>query len=163
MTEESLLHFKTLSLSHAQTMIQAIIDASNAAGHPGLAIAVVDVAGKLIAAARMDGKAARFMGAAQRKAYTAAVFERDTTGVAKFLTHKQAEGLSDWDDSSLTTLPGGNAVFFNKTLVGGLGVAGGFGELSDIHFADVGVAALGRGYHHSETWIGFGDAHNAAK
>ena len=148
-----MLDYKSIGLEEAQTAIAAIISAARSRGHPGLAIVVVDKAGDIIAAARMDGKAARFVKAAHRKAYTAAVFERDTSGVMKFWNGQQERGHrgpSDWNDPMLTTLPGGFVIMHGRDVTGGLGVAGGNSQMTDDAFAEVGVVALGAGFRHRE-------------
>lgn len=155
MPESTLLDYKTLSLDQARSMIDAVIHAAKAIDFPGVAVVVVDKAGDIIASVRMDSKAARFVKAAHRKAYTCAIFERDTSGVLKFWNTQQVDGHrgpADWNDSMLTTLPGGYAIYFGDHAVGGLGVAGGFGPMPDVKFADIGLAALGPGYRHSEDW-----------
>ena len=155
MSENKLLEYKTLSLSQARGMVDAVIFAAQKIDFPGVAVVVVDKAGDIIASARMDGKAGRFFKAAHRKAYTGAIFERDTSGVIKFWNEQQAKGHrgpTDWNDTMLTTLPGGYAVYYGAHVVGGLGVAGGFGDMPDAEFADIGIASLGPEYRHSEDW-----------
>ena len=76
-----MLDYKTLGLEEAQTVIAAVITHAKENNHQGVAVCVVDKGGEVIASARMDGRAARFTRAAHRKAYTGAIFERDTKGV----------------------------------------------------------------------------------
>src|SRR6266702_5865964 len=136
----------TLSLGEALRAVTAAIRAAEDVGSreprtwPGIAVTVVDKEGELIAGARMDGMAPRFFRAAHRKAYTAAVMERDTAGVMEFWNRQEAaghRGPHDWNDPMLTTLPGGYVVIEGGEVVGAIGVAGGGGEISDWQFADI--------------------------
>jgi uncharacterized protein GlcG (DUF336 family) len=148
---------KTLGLSEAQTVIDAVMAECKRVGHPALAICVVDKQAELIAFVRMDGRSQRFGKAAHRKAYSAAVFERDTEGIITFWARQEAEGHrgpNDWGDPMLTTLPGGYVVRYNGEIVGALSVAGGAsGDAdtppSDRYFAEIGVRSLGDGYTHT--------------
>ena len=147
--------YKTLSLEEATRAIEAVIKAARDANHQGIAAVVVDKAGDIIAAARMDGKAGRFFKAAHRKAYTAAIFERDTAGVKKFWNMQGEQGHrgpTDWNDPMLTTLPGGHCVLHGKLVVGGFAVAGGNQQISDEAFAEIGITALGPDFRHRVDW-----------
>jgi uncharacterized protein GlcG (DUF336 family) len=96
----------------------------------------------------------RYFRAAHRKAYTAAVMERDTSAVMEFWNGQQAAGMrgpSDWNDPMLTSLHGGICVTYKGEIVGGIGAAGGSGgeansPSSDWGIAEAGLAALGEGY-----------------
>ena len=150
-----MLDYKTLSLEEAQRAVDAVVKAAKDANHQGIAVVVVDKAGDVIAAARMDGKAGRFFKAAQRKAYTSAIFERDTAGVKKFWNQQGEQGHrgpNDWNDTMLTTLPGGFCVLSGKHVVGGLGVAGGNQQISDEAFAEIGMKGLGSEFRHRVDW-----------
>lgn len=154
-----MIELKTLSLSEATRAIEATTAAGLAAKSrpwPGIAIVVVDKYGQIIAAARMDGMAPRFFHAAHRKAYTAAVMERDTAGVIEFWNHQEQEGHRgphDWNDSMLTTLPGGFVVRYGSSIVGGIGVSGGtVSPYGDNDFAQIAVDALGEGFRHTPDW-----------
>ena len=122
-----MLDYKTLGLEEAQRVIDAVIAYAREIDHPGIAVCVVDKGGEIIALARMDGKAARFTRAAHRKAYTGAIFERDTKGVIKFWDGQAKQGHrgpTDWNDTMITTLPGGYVVCHGKDVVGGVGELG---------------------------------------
>jgi uncharacterized protein GlcG (DUF336 family) len=144
-----------LSLAEARRVIDAVIDHATANDHDGVAVYVVDKAGDIIASARMDRRSARFGKAAHRKAYTGAMFERDTAGVIKFWDEQERHGHRgphDWNDPMLTTLPGGLVVAFGDQVVGGIGVAGGNAHIGDMEFAKVAFDALGEGFHHYSDW-----------
>jgi uncharacterized protein GlcG (DUF336 family) len=149
------IELKTLSLEQAQRVIEAVLAKAKEIQHRGVAVCVVDKSSEIIACARMDKLHPRYGKAAHRKAYTAAVYERDTNGVIKFW-NEQAEhghrGPSDWNDSMLTTLPGGLCVLHGDEVLGGLAVAGGNKQFNDWQFAEVGIQALGPGYRHRIDW-----------
>ena len=148
----------TLDLSEALRVVETVLEAARSVPErtwPGVAVAVVDKEGELITGARMDGMAARFWRAAHRKAYTAAVMERDTSGVMEFWNRQQSQGHRgphDWNDPMLTTLPGGYVVKYGTRIVGGIGISGGSGDHDDDHFARLAIAALGEAYRHCPAW-----------
>ena len=150
---------KTLDIHDALRVIEAVMSAAEKAEDrtwPGLGICVVDKQGQILAAARMDGMAPRFFHAAHRKAYTAAVMERDTRGVIDFWNGQEKQGHrgpADWNDSMLTTLPGGYVVKHGQNIVGAIGVAGGtLPPFDDDTFAEIAVKALGEGFRHTPEW-----------
>lgn len=146
---------KTLSLAQAQTVIETIFAKVKEHGHRGVAVCVVDKAAEIIACARMDGLHPRFGKAAHRKAYTAAVFERDTNGLMKFWDQQAEEGHrgpSDWNDPMLTTLPGGYCILHGKFVLGAIAVAGGTQKMNDWFFVEFGLQALGPDYRHRVDW-----------
>jgi uncharacterized protein GlcG (DUF336 family) len=144
---------KTLTLDEAMRVITAVIDHARKNNHVGIATVVVNKEGEIIASAKMDGRGPRFYKAAHRKAYSAAKFERDTSAVIDMHAESEASGRrgpSDWNDSMLTTLPGGYVVVDeDENVLGAISVAGGTGgEFADWNFVKIGFAALGDGYHH---------------
>ena len=145
---------RSLGLDDALRVINTVVDDAKKKSWR-IAVVVVDRTGELIACARMDGRAARFIKAAHRKAYTAAVFEMDTRGVVNFWKRQEAEGHrgpADWNDPMLTTLPGGLCVVHEGKVVGAVAVAGGGGGAgtTDWEFAEVAFRALGPGFTHSD-------------
>ena len=115
---------KRLGLEEANRVIEAVIAAAQERGSQ-LAVVIVDQHGDFIAGCRMDGRPYRFMKAAWRKAYSAAAFDMDTSGLIKFWDRQQSEGHrgpSDWNDPMLTTLPGGMAILHGDKMVGGIAV-----------------------------------------
>jgi glc operon protein GlcG len=145
---------RSLSLDEAQRVIATVVDDARRKNWR-IAVVVVDRAGDLIACARMDGRAARFVKAAHRKAYTAAVFEMDTSGVMKFWKRQEEQGhraAADWNDPMLTTLPGGVCAVHAGKVVGAIGVSGGGGGAGtqDWDFAEVAFRGLGEGFSHSD-------------
>lgn len=112
----------SLGLDDAQRAIAAAVAEAKNDGRP-MAVAVVDASGDLISCARMDGAHERVLRFAIRKAYTAAIMGRDTTGFKAELAER-ARTLDDYGDPLFTTLQGGVPVSVNKEVVGGVAVGG---------------------------------------
>src|SRR5680860_1725268 len=71
-----------------------------------MAFAVTDEAGNLVFGARMENSVARILKHAMRKAYTAAVMQRDTITL-RDQDKELGKTLADWGDPMLTHLVGG--------------------------------------------------------
>jgi uncharacterized protein GlcG (DUF336 family) len=147
---------RSLGLDEALRVINTVVEDAKRKNWK-IAVVVVDRTGELIACARMDGRAPRFVKAAHRKAYSAAIFEMDTSGIVKFWKRQEQEGHrgpADWNDPMLTTLPGGICVVHDGKVVGAIAVAGGGGPegngTGDWDFAEVAFKALGEGFTHSD-------------
>ena len=82
---------KSLSLEEANRVIEAVVAAATDRGSQ-IAVVVVDQHADFIAGCRMDGRPYRFMEAAWRKAYSAAAFDMDTSGIIKFWDRQAKEG-----------------------------------------------------------------------
>lgn len=121
----------------ARSAIDAIAKAAREAGFPS-AIVIVDDHGDIIAALRMDGCRPRWMRASIRKAYTAAVWDRDTTEFHKQKIERQIE-IADFPEP-YTGLPGGINVSVDGETVAGIGVTG---KGNDIEYARHGLVAFG--------------------
>jgi uncharacterized protein GlcG (DUF336 family) len=148
-----MLKQRTISLQQALTVINAAVDYATEKNHVGIACVVMDKNAEIIAAAKMDNRSSRFFKAAYRKAYSAAVFERDTSAVVDFheeMMSKGHRGPRDWNDLQLSTLPAGYVIMLGDEVLGSMAVAGGGGgpDTTDWAIADIAFAALGQGYHH---------------
>ena len=130
----------SLGLEEAQRAIAAVFDQAKKDGR-AVAVAVVDNHGDLITCARMDGAHARVLRHAIRKAYTAAVMGRDTVAFKKNM-QDAGRSLSDYGDSSLTTLQGGLVVRTGNQVVGAI-ASGGSPRQRDVEMAQIGLNALG--------------------
>src|SRR5438270_13582511 len=106
----------TLDLADAQKAIAAALAEAEKDAKP-MAVAVMDNHGELIAAARMDGAHARVLRHAIRKAYTAAVMQRDTLKFTADLKERDGN-LDEWGDVQLTTLQGGKVVVHEGKVIG---------------------------------------------
>jgi glc operon protein GlcG len=152
-----MIELRSLNLESAQRAVAAAIEAGQTKNRT-IALVVVDKFGDLLACARTDGLAGRYVKAAHRKAYTAAVFERDTLGLMAWWKENEAlghQGPHDWNDPMLTTLPGGFVVVHGDQVVGGIGNSGGANGtpgLEDVDFAEIALAALGPGFRHRLDW-----------
>ncbi len=109
-------------LDRIEAAARRVFDAASADAR-AMAFAVVDEAGSLVFATRMENAHARILRHAIRKAYTAAVMERDTIT----LRDQDAElgkTLADWGDPLLTHLVGGVFVAIDGEPFGGAAVGG---------------------------------------
>jgi uncharacterized protein GlcG (DUF336 family) len=89
-----------------------------------MAFCVVDEAGGLVYATRMEGTHARVLTFAINKAYTSAIMQRDTITFQSEDVERR-KTLADWGDPSFTHLVGGVAIRSAKgEWLGGLGVGG---------------------------------------
>jgi len=130
----------SLGLEEAERAIAAVFEQAKKEGR-AVAVAVADVHGDLIACARMDGAHARVLKHAIRKAYTAAVMGRDTLAFKKDM-QDNSRTLTDYGDSSLTTLQGGLVVRSGKKVIGAI-ASGGSPRERDVEMAQIGLKALG--------------------
>ena len=124
----------------APRALAAIAEASREAGFV-VAIAIVDAHGDLVAALRMDGSRPRWMRASLRKAYSAAVMDRDTDAFHDEIVARSLQ-IAYYGDPMLTALPGGIVVAGDDwTTLAGIGVTGKT-QGRDAELARAGVAAL---------------------
>jgi uncharacterized protein GlcG (DUF336 family) len=107
-----------------------------------IAVAVTDQAGELIASARMDDAAARWVRHARRKAYTAAIMGRSTKQLGEEL-RRRGLSVAEYGDHNITTLPGGAPILHRPTQArAAVGVAGNGGAEFDDTLAALGVRLL---------------------
>lgn len=127
----------------AQRALDAIVAAAREAGFV-VAVAIADAHGDLVAARRMDGARPRWMRASLRKAYSAAVMDRDTSAFHDEIVRRALQ-IAYYGDAMLTALPGGIVVHdaAGATLAG-IGVTGPT-HGRDEELARAGVAALSSG------------------
>lgn len=126
--------------SAAARAIDAIVAASREAGFV-VAVAIVDAHGDLVAARRMDGARPRWMRASLRKAYAAAVMDRDTSAFHEEMVARTLQ-IAYYGDPMLTALPGGIVVKdAGGATICGIGVTGPT-QGRDEELARAGEAAL---------------------
>jgi len=112
-----------ITVMQARAAIDAIAAAAETAGLV-VAIAIVDDHGDLVASHRMDGCRPRSMRMTHRKAYTAAVMDRDTTVFQDDIVARHIQ-LSSYGDPMLCSLPGGVVVRgADGGTIGAIGVTG---------------------------------------
>lgn len=113
-----------LSSKEAARLVLDAWDVASADGGGGVAAAVVDGAGDLLAFVRSDDAPLRAIRLAIMKAYTAARFGKDTMTV-RALLEGSGRPLAEYGDSKFTTLSGGVAIIDGTGRVtGGFGVSG---------------------------------------
>jgi len=123
----------------AMQALDLIAAATRAAGYV-VAIAIVDAHGDLVAARRMDGARPRWMRASLRKAYSAAVMDRDTEEFHAEIVRRNLQ-IGYYGDPMLTALPGGIVVAIGGATVAGIGVTGQT-HGRDAELARAGIAAF---------------------
>jgi glc operon protein GlcG len=130
---------KTLSHQEAIRIIGAIQMKAEAEGH-GLAVAVVDAHGELIAFLRTDGCRLPSITIAQNKAYAAA---REQIESKELGNRSKSEGFPMTTFGVLTypTWGGGVPIFSDGQIVGAVGVSG-LPESVDIEYAKHGIEAI---------------------
>lgn len=95
-----------------------------------MAVAVADEAGSLVFGASMERAAARILRHTIRKAYTAAVMQRDTI-TFRDQDREMGKTLADWGDPMLTHLVGGVVVRMHGEWFGAVAVGGNSTERDD--------------------------------
>jgi uncharacterized protein GlcG (DUF336 family) len=95
-----------------------------------MAVAVTNEAGQLVYGASMELANARILTHSIRKAYTAAVMQRDTI-TFRDEDKEMEKTLADWGDDRLTHLVGGMVLRKGTEWYGGLGVGGNTTERDD--------------------------------
>jgi glc operon protein GlcG len=129
-----------ITSTQARQAVDAIVQASAAAGF-AVAIAIVDEHGDLIAAHRMDGCRPRSMRMTQRKAYTAAVMDRDTAVFQADVVARDIQ-LASYGEPLFCALPGGVVVTGPEgATLGAIGVTGNT-KNRDAEFAAAGLPFL---------------------
>lgn len=135
-----MLNQKSLSHNDAMNIIQAIREKADAEQR-GLAVAVVDPHGELMAFLRTDGCRLPSITIAQNKAYSAA---REQIPSKELGQRSREEGfpVTNYGELRYLTWGGGLPIFYEGELVGAIGVSG-LPEAEDIEFAKHGLTALG--------------------
>ena len=129
-----------ITLTQAKAAIDAVVAAIEAAGFC-VAVAVVDEHGDLIAAHRMDGCRPRTMRMTQRKAYTAAVMDRDTNAFQEEIVARHLQ-IAYYGDPLFCAIPGGVVIrAADGTTLGAIGVTGNT-KNRDAEFATAGLRAI---------------------
>lgn len=107
----------------AMRALELVAAAAREAGFE-VAIAVADAHGDLVAARRMDGARPRWMRASVRKAYSAAVMDRDTADFHDEIVRRALQ-IGYYGDPMLTALPGGIVIAgAGGETIAGIGVTG---------------------------------------
>ena len=129
-----------ITLEQAQRAIAIVFDEAKKDGR-NMAAVVADGSGHPICAARMETTHERVLRFALRKAYTAAVMERDTLSFKRDM-ERANRTLADYGDAMFTTLQGGLVVVADGRVVGAMAVGGNTSE-RDEEIARIALGALG--------------------
>ena len=136
-----MLQQSTVSLEDARRMIVGAETKARDIGRP-MNIAVVDNGGNLVAFAHMDGAWKGSIDIAVNKAFTSAMFELPTKGLAeKAQPGKPFYGIQQSNHGRVMIFPGGAPLKKDGTICGAVGVSGGDNE-QDQSVAEAAVAAL---------------------
>lgn len=130
---------KSVSLEMANLLTDAALSSCRSMDRNAV-VAVVDRSGSLIALKRGDGVGPHNIRAAERKAFTALSTKTSTSRLAeRAATDPSSQYLSSVPD--LLLLGGGLPVIYESEVIGGIGVAGSGGSVSDEQCA---MAALAK-------------------
>lgn len=131
----------TISLEDARRMIVGGEAKARDIGQP-MNIAIVDSGGKLVAFAHMDGAWKGSIAIAIDKAFTSAMFELPTKGLAeKAQPGKPFYGIHASNHGRVMIFPGGVPLKHGDQCAGAVGVSGGDNQ-QDQAVAEAAVAAL---------------------
>jgi uncharacterized protein GlcG (DUF336 family) len=108
----------------------------------GIAVAVVDAQGVLLAFRRMDGVAPPVVDFATDKAFTAATLRRSTAAFGERMTSAPAMTLGAATRARLLAWGGGLPILKDGRCVGGIGVSGAK-DYEDVACAAEALAAMG--------------------
>ncbi|MEL6309267.1 MAG: heme-binding protein [Chloroflexota bacterium] len=129
-----------LSHSDAMMIINAIRERAEA-NNAGLAVAVVDTHGALIAFLRTDGCKLPSITIAQNKAYTAAREQIDSKTLGE-RSSEEGFPMTNFGELRYVSWGGGIPIIVDGAVVGAVGVSG-LPETEDIEYAKYGIGALG--------------------
>src|ERR1700747_2075518 len=117
-----------ITLKDAQHIIAAAEAKAQEIGQP-MNIAVVDVGGNLISHVRMDGAWIGSIDISINKAFTARAFDIETKDLAKqSQSGEQFFGINTTNHGRVVIFAGGIPLRRNGSVVGGIGVSGGFAK-----------------------------------
>jgi len=136
---------ETLSQDDAKRMLAAAEAKTAEVGIP-YCIAVVDIAGELLAFTRQDGARRACIELSIGKAVTARLFNAGTGDLnAMAAPGAPLYGIAQVDGGKVVLLGGGLPIVHNGSLIGAIGASAGAAE-QDVSVAQAGIAAL--------TWLG---------
>lgn len=136
------VHQRSVSLAMANSLAEAAIVSCRAEDRNAV-VAVVDRGGNLVALQRGDEVGPHNTRAAERKAFTALSTKSSTAALAE-------RAAKDPGSRNLVTVPellllgGGLPIVDDGEVIGGIGVAGSGGSVSDDNCAKAGLAAIAR-------------------
>ncbi len=129
-----------LRLAGVQTAIAAGVEAAAGVGVP-MAIVIVDRAGQLVSAARMDGATELALKVAEKKAWTSAMVGAPSGDVINFISGDPGASISMPHVEGFSVVPGGLPIFAGDECIGAAGVSGASSDL-DLSVTKAVLAAL---------------------
>jgi uncharacterized protein GlcG (DUF336 family) len=124
---KDMIKLNSLGLAEANRIIEAGVARANEIGSPST-IAVVDIAGTVIAQARMDGASLSSVALAYNKAYTSASTRLATSFITKIAQPGgDFYGIANGLGGRAIIFPGGVPVEIDGEVVGAVGASGGNG------------------------------------
>ncbi len=114
----------TITLERAQSALNSALEAAKSQNVPVAAV-VVDAAGRMVAAARMDGVGFMNISVAFRKAGTSANFGYPTQAMADMASKEPLIMAAFTGDAEVMALAGGIPIKDGDQTIGAIGVAGG--------------------------------------
>ena len=129
----------TMRLELAMALVTRATEAGTAQNCPIVAV-VVDLAGNPVAVARMDGVSFINTEVARKKALCAAAFAMPTHELVETITRDPLAKTVVMNNQAINVLPGGVPIMDAGSVVGALGVAGGY-YMQDRAIAEYAVGA----------------------
>jgi uncharacterized protein GlcG (DUF336 family) len=129
-----------ITLSRAQTAVQAALDEANKRGWP-VNISVLDSGANLVAFARMDGALLGSIAISEHKARAAVRFRRPTKAFEEAIQKGDLKYLMTLDD--VIGSRGGIPLIEDGKLIGAIGVSGGTGSQDEV-VAMAGAATINK-------------------
>lgn len=132
----------SISLAEARAIIEAAIAYARDVAKLSMAVAVVDAAGNVVSADRMDGAALQNIRFAEGKAFAAALYRQTTDELAALYKTRPDRffGIINMYPGKIYLVGGGLPLVVDGRLAGGVGVAG-LPEGIDEKSAHAGIAA----------------------
>lgn len=118
-----IVKLSSLSTKAARDILASVIEEAEAL-KLSVAVVVTDLHGHIVASARMDGVSPTVLGFAEDKAYTAANMKRSTEAFAERMASSDSLKMGLSTRPRLLVWGGGLPIFYEKQLVGGLGISG---------------------------------------
>ncbi|HKJ53612.1 MAG TPA: heme-binding protein [Gammaproteobacteria bacterium] len=138
--DEALFSTQSLVPEIALKAATAALEKCRAGGYQ-ISVAIVDRAGLLQVMLRDRFAGAHTLDTARRKAWTAASFRSDTSGIVQFIAdNPQQQGLRQISEAMM--IGGGKVIDAGGSLVGAIGVSGGPNPSVDEGCAVAGIEAI---------------------
>lgn len=124
---------QTISFEEASQMVAEIIKKAKDDGGAPIAVAIVDISGRLKCFSAMDYVMPASIKLAQSKAYSAVLGNRDTINWANFQKSEKVIDfdMRNWTDENFSGFTGGIVIKINDEIIGGIGVSGRKGTMSE--------------------------------